>query len=45
MLDDKICKLRNKLNESIEKGEDYEKIYKLSVQLDELIAKFYKIKN
>ena len=45
MLDDKICKLRNKLNESIEKGEDYEKIYQLSVELDELIAKFYKTKN
>ena len=43
MLNDEICKLRNKLNKSIEKGDDYEKIYKLSVQLDELIAKFYKI--
>ena len=45
MLNDEICKLRNKLNKSIEEGDDYEKIYKLSVQLDELIAKFYKIEN
>lgn len=42
MLNDEICKLRKKLNESIEKGEDYSIIYKLSVELDELIAKYYK---
>ena len=47
MLDEEICKLREKLNESIINGEDYEKTYKLSVELDELIAKYYKneIKN
>ena len=41
MLNDEICKLREKLNKSIEDGEDYEVIYKLSVELDELIAKYY----
>ena len=41
MLNDEICKLRDKLNESIISGEDYSIIYKLSVELDELIAKYY----
>lgn len=41
MINDEICKLRDKLNKSIEVGENYEIIYKLSVELDELIAKFY----
>jgi len=41
MLNDEICKLRDKLNESIITGQDYEVIYKLSVELDELIAKYY----
>lgn len=44
MLDEEICKLREKLNESIIKGEDYSITYKLSVQLDELIAKYYERK-
>ena len=42
MLNDEICKLRDKLNNSIEQGEDYTIIYKLSIELDELIAKYYK---
>lgn len=42
MLNDEICNLRDKLNKSIENGEDYDIIYQLSVQLDELIAKYYK---
>ena len=42
MLNDEICKLRDKLNESIEKGDDYSAIYQLSIELDELIAKYYK---
>lgn len=42
MLNDEICKLRDKLNESIEKGKDYSVIYAISVELDELIAKFYR---
>ena len=44
MLNDEICKLRDKLNKSIEKGQDYSIIYKISVELDQLIAKFYKEK-
>lgn len=42
MLNEEICKLRDKLNRSIEKGEDYAIIYKLSIELDELIAQYYK---
>jgi len=42
MLDDEICKLRDKLNESIVKGQDYSIIYQLSIELDELIAKYYR---
>ncbi|MBR6033615.1 MAG: aspartyl-phosphate phosphatase Spo0E family protein [Clostridia bacterium] len=42
MINDEICKLREKLNKSIEDGKDYEEVYKLSVELDELIAKYYK---
>ena len=38
MLNDEICRLREKLNNSIISGEDYEKTYKISVELDELIA-------
>lgn len=41
MLNDEICNLRNKLNKSIEDGEDYSIIYQLSVDLDDLIANFY----
>jgi len=44
MLNDKICELRDKLNKSISEGQDYSTIYKLSVELDQLIAKFYKSK-
>ncbi len=42
MLNDDICELRNKLNKSIEQGEEYSVIYSLSVELDELITKHYK---
>ena len=38
MLNDEICKLRDKLNNSIEQGDDYNITYKLSI---ELIAKYY----
>ena len=41
MIDEEILELRRKLNESIEKEKNYEKTYKLSVQLDMLIAKYY----
>lgn len=43
MLNDEICKLREKLNESIINGEDYSIIYQLSIELDELIAQYYEI--
>ena len=42
MLNDEICKLRDKLNKSIEQGDDYSITYKLSIELDELIAKYYR---
>lgn len=41
MINDEICKLRNKLNNSIVSGEDYDKIYRISVELDELITEYY----
>lgn len=41
MINDEICKLRNKLNESIVSGDNYDKIYRISVELDELITKYY----
>ena len=42
MLNDEICKKRDELNNSILEGKDYSIIYKLSVELDELIAEFYR---
>ena len=42
MLNDEICDLRDKLNKSIENNEDYDVIYQLSIDLDELIARYYK---
>lgn len=42
MLNDEICKLREELNNSIINGQDYELTYKLSVELDELIAEYYR---
>lgn len=42
MLDEEICKLRDELNKCISEGEDYSRIYKVSVELDKLIAEYYK---
>lgn len=42
MLNDEICKLREKLNNSIISGQDYSITYQLSVELDDLIAQYYK---
>ena len=42
MLNDEICKLRDKLNKSIVDGEDYSKIYQISIELDKLIVNYYK---
>jgi len=44
MLNEKILKLRERLNESIINGADYEEIYKISIELDELITEYYKEK-
>ena len=41
MLDEKICELRDKLNECVISGEDYEIVYDLSIKLDTLIAEYY----
>ncbi len=43
MLNDEICKLREELNNSILNGQDYSVTYKLSIELDELIAEYYKV--
>ena len=43
MLNDEICKLRDKLNKSIEQGEDYAITYKLSIELDELYSSRVKL--
>ena len=42
MLNDEICRLRDKLNESIVTGKDYSIINKLSIELYELIAEYYR---
>lgn len=41
MIDEEICKLRDELNKSIIDEKDYNIIYKISIELDELIAKYY----
>lgn len=43
MLNDKICKLREELNNSILTGQDYSVTYELSIELDKLIAEYYQI--
>ena len=42
MINDEICKLREVLNKSIIEGKDYSVVYQISIELDELIAKYYK---
>lgn len=41
MINDKIRKKREELNRSIEENKDYNFIYKLSTELDELITEYY----
>ena len=41
MLEEKIKNVREKLNKSIAEDEKYEIIYQLSIELDELITKYY----
>lgn len=42
MLEEKIKRKRKELDESIENNREYEDVYKLSVELDDLITEFYK---
>lgn len=42
MLEEEIKRKRKELNESIESQSKYEDVYKLSVELDNLITEFYK---
>lgn len=42
MLEEKIQIKRKQLNESIEKNGKYEDVYRISVELDDLITEFYK---
>lgn len=42
MLEEKIKRKRKQLNESIENNREYEDVYKLSVELDDLITEFYR---
>lgn len=41
MIEQEITNLREKLNKSIADDEKYEIIYQLSIELDELITKYY----
>lgn len=45
MLNEKICSLREQLNDSIIEGKEYSIIYQLSIELDELIAQYYRENN
>ncbi len=42
MLNSQINELREALNSAILNNENYDKIYKISIELDELIAKYYR---
>ena len=42
MLEEKIQRKRKELNESLENNNKYEDVYRLSVELDDLITEFYK---
>lgn len=41
MLDEEILELRRKLNESVTNEKNYDKTYRLSVELDDLITEYY----
>ena len=41
MLDEEILELRRKLDESITNEKNYDKTYRLSIELDNLISKYY----
>ena len=42
MIEDKIKRKRKELDESIENNDEYENVYRLSIELDDLITEFYK---
>lgn len=44
MLNEEICKLRDKLNRYIVENKNYDTILKVSVELDQLIAQHYEKK-
>ena len=44
VINEKIVKLRYELNKAIDEGKDMLYIYNKSIELDELIAKFYNFK-
>ncbi len=41
MLDEEILELRRKLDESITNEKNYDKTYRLSIELDNLITEYY----
>lgn len=41
MLDKEILELRRKLDESITNEKNYDRTYRLSIELDKLITKYY----
>ena len=45
LLNYEISKKREELNKSIEEGQDYSITYRISVELDELIAEYYRKMN
>ena len=45
MLNEKICRKRDELNKSIIEVKEYSITYKISVELDELIAEYYRNAN
>ena len=45
MLNDEICQTREELNKSILSNDDYSVTYKISLKLDELIAKYYRMQS
>lgn len=42
MIEDEIKRKRKQLDKSIENNEKYENVYRLSIELDDLITEFYK---
>ena len=42
MLNNEINELREKLDNAILRNENYDVIYQISIQLDELIARYYR---